>query len=163
VVAAGAQRAVVSAVALEDPDSLRRACARYPQRIAGSLDARRGNTDGRATVSGDVPMDDAVRGFGKAGVAQLNYTDVTRDGTMRGPDLNGLARVASMTEVPVAAAGGISSLDDLRAVPRLSGAGVRGAVVGRALYEGKFSLREAMRAADAAASGRERVESDRKR
>jgi phosphoribosylanthranilate isomerase len=73
---------------------------------------------------------------------------VTRDGTLGGPDVDGLLRLAAATELPIIASGGISSLDDLRAVAGLATRGVSGVIVGRALYEQKFSVSEANRAAD---------------
>jgi phosphoribosylformimino-5-aminoimidazole carboxamide ribotide isomerase len=155
VLAAGANRAVLGTFALEDPDGMAVACARFGERIAVSLDARRGELATHGwTVGSGVPLMDAVRIFENAGVASFIYTDVSRDGTMQGPDLEGLSQLAEVTNLPVVASGGIASLDDLRKVARLRPEGIAGAIVGRALYEHKFSVGEANFAADEAAAGR---------
>jgi phosphoribosylformimino-5-aminoimidazole carboxamide ribotide isomerase len=101
-----------------------------------------------------MPLLDAVRVFAEAGVSMFIYTDVSRDGTMSGPNLDGVTRLAQETSLPVIASGGVGTLDELRKIAQLHDIGVRGAIVGRALYEGKFSVIEAVRAADEVASGR---------
>jgi phosphoribosylanthranilate isomerase len=105
-------------------------------------------------VGTGLPVLDAVKVFEEAGVATFVYTDTTRDGTLAGPDLEGLRRLTEATDLPIIASGGVSSLEDLRAVARMYPDGVNGAVVGRALYEHKFTLGEAQFAADEAAEGR---------
>lgn len=155
VLAAGANRAVLGTVALEDRAELRRACERFGERIAVSLDARGGELTSHGwTVGTGVPVPEAVRLFEEAGVSCFIYTDTSRDGTMSGPSLDAVRAVAELTDRPVIASGGIGNLDELRSVALLHDSGVRGAIVGRALYEGKFSVAEANRAADDAASGR---------
>lgn len=153
VLAAGANRAVLGTIALEDPDEMARACKRYGERIAVSLDARSGELETRGwTVGSGIPVEEAVSSFETAGVSLFIYTDVSRDGMMTGPDIEGLRKVSSLTSAPVVASGGIASLDDLRAVARLQSEGINGAIVGRALYEGKFTVSEAIFAADDAAA-----------
>lgn len=155
VIAAGANRAVLGTVALEDPEAAAKACKIYGERIAVSLDARGGELATHGwTVGTGIPVLDAVKEFEEAGVSAFVYTDVTRDGTMTGPDVEGLLRLTEATKLPVVASGGISSLEDLRTVARLRPDGVAGAVVGRALYESKFGVSEANYAADEAAAGR---------
>ena len=155
VLAAGASRAVLGTVALEEPEELKRACRRFGERIAVSLDARGGELTSHGwTVGSGMPLLDAVRTFSEAGVSMFIYTDVSRDGTMSGPNLAGVSRLAQETSLPVVASGGVGTLDELRQVARLHDIGVRGAIVGRALYEGKFSVIEAVRAADEVASGK---------
>ncbi len=164
VLAAGAQRAVVSTVALEDPEALAIACKRYGGRIAVSLDARGNELSTHGwTVGAGVPLLEAVRAFEAVGVAQFNYTDIERDGSMSGPNIERLVTLAQETQTPVVASGGISSLADLRAVARLHDVGVAGAIVGRALYEDKFSLMDAIRTADEVASGRYEFEMEPER
>lgn len=156
VLAAGANRAVLGTVALEDPAEMARACKRYGERIAVSLDAKGGELASHGwTVGTGVPLLDAVRSFEDAGVARFIYTDVSRDGTMSGPDVQGLMRLKESTSLPVVASGGISSIDDLKMIARLFPEGIIGAIVGRALYENKFDVREANIAADEAAAGRD--------
>ncbi|MFN2594962.1 MAG: 1-(5-phosphoribosyl)-5-[(5-phosphoribosylamino)methylideneamino]imidazole-4-carboxamide isomerase [Actinomycetota bacterium] len=149
--AAGANRVVLGTFALEDPDAARATCARYGERIAVSLDARSGELASHGwTVGTGMPVLDAVRIFDEAGVDRFVYTDVTRDGTMSGPDKEGLLRLTSHTKTPVIASGGVASLQDLRTIARLRSRGVTGVIVGRALYEHKFTVGEATLAADEA-------------
>lgn len=151
VLAAGANRAVLGTIALEDPEELARACGRYGERIAVSLDARSGELASHGwTVGSGVPVDEAVKVFEDAGVSLFIYTDVSRDGTMAGPDLDGLERITTLTGVPVVASGGISTLEEISQVAAMRRRGVAGVVVGRALYEGKFTVREALLAAEGA-------------
>lgn len=155
VLAAGASRAVLGTMALEDPAEMRRVCQRFKERIAVSLDVRSGELAGHGwTVGSGLALEEAVVRCEEAGVSLFIYTDIGRDGTMQGPDLDGLRRLRALTDRPVIASGGIASLDELRAVARLRPEGVVGAIVGRAFYEHKFSVHEANLAADEAASGR---------
>lgn len=152
---AGANRVVLGTMALEDRSELTRTCDRFGERIAVSLDARGGELASNGwTVGTGMPVLDAVEVFEEAGVSMFVYTDVTRDGTLSGPDVEGLRRVAAVTQLPVIASGGIGSLEEIRKVARLRPDGVSGAIVGRAFYEHKFSVGEAQLAADEAASGR---------
>jgi phosphoribosyl isomerase A len=154
--AARATRVVLGAAALENLAEATDICARYGDRISVSLDIRDGQ-DGEWQVGTGASVVEVVAAFEEAGASRFIYTDLSRDGTMQGPDLEGLARITSSTRLPVIAAGGIASLDELRAVARMRGEGVIGAIVGRALYEHKFHLGEAINAADIAASGADEV------
>jgi phosphoribosylformimino-5-aminoimidazole carboxamide ribotide isomerase len=152
---AGANRAVLGTMALEDRAELAKTCSRFGERIAVSLDARGGELASNGwTVGTGMPVLDAVKIFEEAGVSMFVYTDVTRDGTLGGPDIEGLRRIAAVTKLPVIASGGIGSLEEIRTIARLRPEGVSGAIVGRALYEHKFNVGEAQFAADEAASGR---------
>lgn len=146
---AGVARVVIGTAALEDPAMVRRLAARHPGRIAVGLDARGGRLALRGwTEAAGVSLADGLARFADAGVAAFVVTDIGRDGMLAGPDLDGLAEVLAATSVPVIAAGGVSSLDDLRAL-RAVATGDRhlaGAVVGTALYEGAFSIQEALAA-----------------
>jgi phosphoribosylformimino-5-aminoimidazole carboxamide ribotide isomerase len=154
--AAGANRVVLGTVALEDPDAMQRACKRFGERIAVSLDARGGELASHGwTVGTGVPVVEAIDRFEDAGVSWFIYTDVSRDGTLSGPDVEGLLRVVEATSLPVVASGGIGNLEELKTVARLRSEGIAGAIVGRAFYERKFDVREAIHAADDAASGRD--------
>ena len=154
--AAGANRAVLGTAALEDRAAVSKACTRYGERIAVSLDAKGGKLASHGwTVSTGMPVLEAVKLFEEAGVSRFIYTDVSRDGTMQGPDIDGLMRITAETDVPVVASGGIASLEELRSVARLGSEGVAGAIIGRALYEHKFALGEAQYAADEVAAGRD--------
>lgn len=147
VLAAGAGLAVLGTAAVKDPDFARAACAAYPGRIVIAVDAR----DGTVAVEGWVEastlsvLELATRaaGWGAAGIL---YTDVKRDGTQVGPDLSVTAALAEAVSVPVIASGGVASLGDVRALAR---AGIPAVIIGRALYEGRFTLAEAIAAARA--------------
>jgi phosphoribosylformimino-5-aminoimidazole carboxamide ribotide isomerase len=155
--AAGARRVVLGTVALEDPAALEFVCARHGPRIAVSLDARGGELATHGwTVGTGVGVLDAVAQFEAAGASLFIYTDVSRDGTMVGPNVEGIMSLTEMVERPVIASGGIGSLEELRSIARLHPAGVVGAIVGRALYEHKFSIGEANFAADEASAANPR-------
>lgn len=152
---AGANRVVLGTAALEDPSSVEAACERYGPRITVSLDARGDELASHGwTVGSGIPLLDAVKTFEEAGVSSFVYTDVTRDGTMSGPNIEALERLTTVTQLPVIASGGISSLEEVRMVARLRRDGVAGAIVGRAFYEHKFGIGEANLAADEAAAGK---------
>ncbi|MEA2497633.1 MAG: phosphoribosylformimino-5-aminoimidazole carboxamide ribotide isomerase [Actinomycetota bacterium] len=154
--AAGANRVILSAAALVDPDAVEDACGRFGERIGISLDARGAAAGQEAwTVGPGIPLADAVEAFGRSGASFFVYTDVDRDGSLVGPDVDALLRVTSLTELPVISAGGIGTLEDLKTVARLSDSGVAGVIVGRALYENKFDVKEAMLAAEAVAGEEE--------
>jgi phosphoribosylformimino-5-aminoimidazole carboxamide ribotide isomerase len=156
VLAAGAGRAVVGTVALEDRAELRRICARFGERIAVSLDARGDEIATHGwTVGTGVPVLEAVKMFDDAGVSAFIYTDVGRDGMLSGPNVAAILRLGEVTDLPLVASGGISSIEDVKTVARLHPDGVHGAIVGRALYEHKFGVVEAQHAADIAAGGRD--------
>ncbi len=149
---AGASRVVLGTMALEDPEELKRICARYGDRIAVSLDVRGDDLQSHGwTLSSGIDVADALKQFEDAGVSSFIYTDVSRDGTMAGPNIDGLVRLSQSTPLPIIASGGIGSLDELRTVASLRSARVIGAVVGRAFYEHKFGVRDANHVADDAA------------
>ena len=153
---AGANRVVLGTFALEDPDAVTDICTRFGPRIAVSLDAKGDEVASHGwTVGTGIPLLEAVRMFEDAGCSSFIYTDVSRDGTMGGPNVEALYRLTDVTDLPVIASGGISSLEDLKTVARLRPHGVSGVIVGRALYEHKFTISEAMLAADEAAAGKD--------
>jgi phosphoribosylformimino-5-aminoimidazole carboxamide ribotide isomerase len=157
---AGVARVVVGTAALEDPAFVRRLADAHPGQVAVGVDARvvqaaecagdRYEVAGHGWVKGSgLDLVDVAHRFEDAGVAALIVTEIGRDGTMEGPDVAGLAQVLEATEIDVVASGGVGSLDDLRALTALEVHGRRlaGAIVGRALYEGAFTLPEALAAA----------------
>ncbi len=149
VLLAGAARVVVGTAAIEDPGLVDDLCAMHPGQITVGLDARGNEVAVRGWIegSGHDLVESAVR-FADSGVACLIVTEIGRDGTMEGPSLDQLRTVVEATEVPVIASGGIGGLGDLHALTELEAAGrhLAGAIVGRALYEGRFTLAEALRA-----------------
>ena len=144
---AGVARVVVGTAASERPDLVRRLAARHPGRVAVGLDHRGGEVRVRGWTEGSgTTVADALARFADAGAAAFVVTDVGRDGTLGGPDLEGLARVLAATDVDVVASGGVATLDDLRALADLRSGDRRlaGAIVGKALYEGRFTVEEAV-------------------
>jgi phosphoribosylformimino-5-aminoimidazole carboxamide ribotide isomerase len=144
---AGVARVVLGTAALERPTLVRELAARCP--VAVGLDER----DGEITVRGWVRRSgrsslDLVHEFEQAGVAAFVVTEIGRDGTLEGPDLDGLGTVLEATRVPVIASGGVGSVEDLQRLAGLRGGGrgLDGAIVGRAIYEGRFDVGEALAA-----------------
>ncbi len=145
--AGGVARVVLGTVALEQPELVARLAARHP--VAVGLDARAGDVAVRGweEASGRSVLE-VAREFEAAGIAALIVTDIGRDGTLEGPDLDGLGGVLAATSVDVIASGGVGTLADLERLRGLEAAGRRlsGAIVGRALYEGSFTLDAALAA-----------------
>ena len=139
----GLARVILGTVAVEDPDLVRAAARAFPGRVAVGIDARKGRvaTKGWAEET-DVTATDLARRFEDAGVAAIVYTDIDRDGAMGGPNVAATEALARAVEIPVIASGGVSSLDDLRAL-RATGV-IAGAISGRAPYDGAIDLGEAL-------------------
>jgi phosphoribosylformimino-5-aminoimidazole carboxamide ribotide isomerase len=144
--ALGAHRIVIGSAALKDPDLVRALAATHPGRVVLAVDAKDGMvaTDGWTNVSQTTAVD-LVRAFAGAPLGAVLYTDIARDGTMLGPNVEMTARLAREAHVPVIASGGVGTLEQLRALA--AHPGIEGAIVGRALYEGAFTLDEAIAAA----------------
>ena len=142
----GLQRVILGTVAVENPELVREAAKAFPGHVAVGIDAR----DGRVATKGwaeetDVMVTDLAKSFEDAGVAAIIYTDINRDGAMQGPNIEATADLARAVSIPVIASGGVSSLDDLIAL-RDCGAGLNGAISGRALYDGAIDLKAALAA-----------------
>jgi phosphoribosyl isomerase A len=144
--ATGARRVNVGTAALEDPDWVRAAIARWGDRIAVGLDVRGTTLAARGWTKEGGELFDVLARLDADGCARYVVTDVRRDGTLTGPNLDLLREVCGATDRPVVASGGVSSLDDLRALAGLAEMGVEGAIVGKALYAGAFTLPEALAA-----------------
>jgi phosphoribosylformimino-5-aminoimidazole carboxamide ribotide isomerase len=142
----GLRRVILGTVAVENPALVREAARAFPGQVAVGIDARAGRvaTKGWAEET-DVQVTDLAKAFEDAGVAAIIYTDIDRDGAMQGPNVAATAALARATSIPVIASGGVSSLADLIAL-RESGAPLDGAISGRALYDGKLDLAEALKA-----------------
>jgi len=144
----GVQRLVLGTAAVRDPALVKDACRRFEERIAVGIDAR----DGRVAVAGwaeesEISAEALARRFEDAGVAALIFTDIARDGMMAGPNLEAIAALAGCTSLPVIASGGISGAEDLRALrttAERSAGTIAGAIVGRALYDGRLDLATAL-------------------
>lgn len=145
-IATGVDRVVVGTAVLEDEEFLRWATGRLGDRLVVALDARDGKvaTHGWTQVSDRTAVDVATD-LVRTGVRHLLYTDIGRDGTLGGPNLEALRRLsAAAPPLTILASGGISSLDDLVALSRLGVPNIRGVIVGRALYEGRFTVADAI-------------------
>ncbi len=141
----GLARVILGTVAVENPALVREAAQAFPGQVAVGIDARNGRvaTKGWAEET-DVMVTDLARSFEDAGVAAIIYTDINRDGAMKGPNIEATAALANAVSIPVIASGGVSSLDDLVALKNC-GAPLNGAISGRALYDGALDLKEALR------------------
>ncbi len=142
--ATGCARVNIGTAALEDPGWVRTAIARHGERIAVGLDVRGTTLAARGWTQAGGELFEVLGRLDQDGCARYVVTDVRRDGTLTGPNLDLLRRVCAATDRPVVASGGVSSLDDLRALASLRPDGVEGAIVGKALYAGAFTLREAL-------------------
>ena len=142
--AKGLSRVILGTVAVENPDLVRQAARAFPGRVAVGIDARAGRVATRGWADQtDMQATDLAKAFQDAGVAAIIYTDIDRDGAMQGPNVAATADLARAVSIPVIASGGVSSLDDLRAL-RDCGAALDGAISGRALYDGKIDLAQAL-------------------
>lgn len=142
----GCARVNLGTAALESPDWVRRAIATHGDRIAVGLDVRGTTLAARGWTEEGGELFEVLARLDADGCARYVVTDVRRDGTLTGPNLELLRQVCAATSRPVVASGGVSSLDDLRALASLTSIGVEGAIVGKALYAGAFTLPAALAA-----------------
>jgi phosphoribosylformimino-5-aminoimidazole carboxamide ribotide isomerase len=146
-IAAGADFISIGSAAFLDPELIRQACEEFPARIFGSLDLRGGKLAIRGWVeTSELGVAEAAERFRTAGVAAIIATDIARDGAEAGADLGLFASVAQAAGVPIIASGGVATLEDLRALQNLYAQGVVGAISGRAIYQGRFRLADAIAA-----------------
>ncbi|MBL6275661.1 bifunctional 1-(5-phosphoribosyl)-5-((5-phosphoribosylamino)methylideneamino)imidazole-4-carboxamide isomerase/phosphoribosylanthranilate isomerase PriA [Micromonospora fiedleri] len=144
--ATGATRVNIGTAALEDPQWCDRICGEYGDRVAIGLDVRGRTLAARGWTRDGGDLYEVLERLDKAGAARYVVTDITKDGTMRGPNLDLLREVCARTDAPVIASGGVSTLDDLRALATLEPIGVEGVIAGKALYAGAFTVAEALQA-----------------
>ncbi len=144
--ATGCTRVNIGTAALEQPDWCASAIARYGDQVAVGLDVRGTTLAARGWTQDGGDLWEALTRLDAQGCARYVVTDVTKDGTLRGPNLALLREVCAATPAPVVASGGVSSLDDLVALAGLAPLGVEGSIVGKALYAGAFTLPEALTA-----------------
>jgi len=142
--ALGAERVVLGSAAIKDPAMVRAIASEHPRTVVLAVDAKDGMvaTDGWTAVSATSAID-LVRAFADVPIAAVLYTDIARDGTGAGPNVDATARLAAVSHVQVIASGGVGSLDHLRT---LAARGITAAIVGRAIYAGAFTLDEAIAA-----------------
>lgn len=141
----GLARVILGTVAVENPDLVREAAREFPGKVAVGLDARNGfvATKGWATET-EIQVTDLAKSFEDAGISAIIYTDILRDGAMKGPNITATEALARAVNIPVIASGGVSSMDDLSAL-KATGV-ISGAISGRALYDGAIDLGAALKA-----------------
>lgn len=151
---AGVSFVIVGTRALQEPQFVVDLCREFPGKVIVGIDALNGKvaTDGWAKVS-DVDALDLAREFADAGVASIVYTDISRDGMMQGVNVEATQRLAQGCGIPIIASGGITTLDDIKALLAVSADGISAAITGRAIYEGTLDLAEAQAFCDAAQDG----------
>ncbi|WP_025300232.1 1-(5-phosphoribosyl)-5-[(5-phosphoribosylamino)methylideneamino]imidazole-4-carboxamide isomerase [Candidatus Endolissoclinum faulkneri] len=143
---AGISRVILGTLAVSNPDLVAAACRDYPGMISVSIDVR----GGKAAIQGwtktsKLTARDLALKFEDAGVASIVFTDIDRDGTMKGPNFKETKILAQVLSIPVIVSGGVSSIKDLSKLTKLNSDGVEGVIVGRALYDGRINLNNALR------------------
>lgn len=142
----GVSRIVLGTAVLQDRSLLEKACGMFPQRILAGIDARNGKVAVRGwTTQSETLAVDLLKTLADYALGGIIYTDIARDGMLGGPNLAALREIVERSSVPVIASGGVTSLEDIRAIKSL-GLRVEGAIVGKALYDGKLDLRVALAA-----------------
>jgi len=142
--ATGCARINLGTAALENPDWTSRVIKKYGERIAVGLDVRGHTLAARGWTKEGGDLFETLARLDRNGCARYVVTDVAKDGTMQGPNLNLLREVAEVTKAPIIASGGVSTLDDIRALRSLTDIGIEGSIVGKALYARAFTLEEAL-------------------
>jgi phosphoribosylformimino-5-aminoimidazole carboxamide ribotide isomerase len=148
-VKAGVSYVIIGTKAVKEPDFVGEACRAFPGKVIVGLDAKDGlvATDGWAEVS-TVLATDLARRFDADGVSAIVYTDIARDGMMQGVNVEATLNMAKASSIPVIASGGITNMDDIRALNAVAGQGICGAITGRAIYEGMLDVAEAQQFCD---------------
>jgi phosphoribosylformimino-5-aminoimidazole carboxamide ribotide isomerase len=142
-VAAGAARVVLGTAAYDDVDLLDAAVAEFRDRVVVSIDARHGKLAGAGwTEQTEIPIESVIEGMTLRGVRRFVYSSIERDGMLSGPDLDGARRVAEAVRGTYLYSGGVASLEDLRALRALRQVNLAGVIVGKALYERRFTVGE---------------------
>lgn len=143
----GVERVILGTVAVEQPQLVQQLCQEFPGQIVVGIDARNGLVATRGWLeTSEVSATQLAVQMQELGAVAIIYTDIHRDGTLSGPNLEALRAIASTVTIPIIASGGVSSITDLLSLLALEPQGVTGVIVGRALYTGDISLREALRA-----------------
>jgi phosphoribosylformimino-5-aminoimidazole carboxamide ribotide isomerase len=142
---AGVARLIIGTMALEDAPSLRSLCQAFPGQVGVSLDADNGRLKARGWVAEtDLTIEQVVPELEEMGAAFVVYTDISRDGMQEGVNVDGVARLVEVTSLPVIAAGGVTDLDDIKALFPLASKGLAGVITGKAIYSHSLDLKEAL-------------------
>ena len=146
---AGVQFCIIGTKAVQEPPVVVELCKQFPGHIIVGIDAKNGRvaTDGWAEVS-QVAAIELAKQFEQAGVSAIIYTDIARDGMMTGVNVEETAKLAASISIPVIASGGVTNLDDIKALLAVENKGVMGTILGRSIYEGTIDLAEAQRLVD---------------
>ena len=145
----GVQFAIIGTQAVKEPEFVGRACKAFPGHVIVGLDAKDGMVaiDGWATIT-DHKVTDLAKRFEEDGVSAIVYTDIGRDGMLTGPNVEATAALARAIDIPVVASGGITNIDDIRALCEVADSGIMGAITGRAIYEGTLDFAEGQALSD---------------
>ena len=145
VLSLGVQRVILGSVAVKDPELVRQACKKYQERIVVGIDAKDGivAVDGWG-VSGNVDVTTLAKEMKKAGVKTIIYTDISRDGTLKGVNVKATAELARESGVRIVASGGVKSTTDIEAVKKKEKDGIEGVIVGKSIYMGTLDLQQAI-------------------
>ena len=146
--ATGCARVNLGTAALEDPVWTAKVISKYGARIAVGLDVRGQTLAARGWTKDGGDLFETIKRLDQDGCARYVVTDVTKDGTLKGPNLELLKRVCEFTKAPIVASGGIATLEDILALKELTPIGVEGAIMGKALYAGSFTLQDALKVAN---------------
>ncbi|MGY6529101.1 MAG: 1-(5-phosphoribosyl)-5-[(5-phosphoribosylamino)methylideneamino]imidazole-4-carboxamide isomerase [Cyanobacterium sp.] len=142
----GVDRAIVGTVAVENPTLVKELCEAFPKKVAIGIDARNGKVATKGWLETSEVEATALAQAISPQAAAIIYTDIHRDGTLVGPNKEALREIASVTDIPIIASGGISSLSDILGLLSLESVGVKSVIVGKAIYTGKVDLTEAIKA-----------------
>lgn len=146
--ATGCARINLGTAALENPEWTSRVIAKHGEKIAVGLDVRGHTLAARGWTKEGGNLFETIVRLDRDGCARYVVTDVAKDGTMQGPNIGLLQEVAAATNAPIIASGGVSTIDDIHALRALTGLGIEGTIIGKALYAGAFSLQQALAAAE---------------
>lgn len=143
---AGITRVILGTVALRNPELVKTACKKFPNKIVVGIDGREGfvAVEGWAEKS-TVSVEELALKFEDAGVAAIVYTDIERDGMMQGPNIEATRKLAEKLTTPVIASGGVSSIEDLKKLKAIEKSGIAGVISGRAIYDGQIPIMEALK------------------
>ena len=144
----GVRRVILGSVAVQNPALVKEACAKYGDRIVVGIDAKDGivAVDGWG-VSGNVEASVLAKKMAEAGVKTIIYTDISRDGTLSGCNVEATAKLAEVSGINVVASGGVSNIEDIKALLPYADKGIEGVIVGKSIYTGSLDLQEAIRVA----------------
>ena len=147
---AGVNYVIIGTKAVKEPEFVTEACREFPNSVIVGLDAKNGlvATDGWAEVS-EIKATELAKRFEQDGVSSIVYTDISRDGMMQGVNIDATVEMAKASGLKVIASGGVTNMDDIRALQDVADAGILGAITGRAIYEGQLDLAEAQSYCDA--------------